>query len=581
VTRADDAERIENNRRERRETILRGATVIDGTGGPARRVDVHLGGDGRIAAVGRDDRQGGGGGDGAARLRVDGADVVDLDGLVLAPGFIDPHTHYDAQVLWDPDLSPSSWHGVTTVIMGNCGFGVAPCRPAGRDAIMRTLENVEGMPLAALEAGIAWDFETFPEYLDAVDRRPKRINCAVIAGHTPLRFFVMGDEATEREATPAELAEMRAVLSDAVAAGAVGFSTTRSTGHYGAWGRPVPSRAASLDELWTLCGVLGEHGWGTVEAAWGPDFHVEEAPRLAADIGRPVSWAAIMTQAANPSYAPDIAARVAQLGGNVHPQISCRPIVVQIALSDPFPFANVPAFSEILGLAHADRATRYGSESWRVPARSAVRELWGAMLETAVVAESEVHAELVDGPTLGAQAAARGVDPLDVMVDLALAEGLATRFRVTMINDSEDQIGALLRQPGLLLGLSDAGAHTSQLCDANYATWLLQRYVRERADITLEMAVWRLTGHVASVYGLAGRGVIAAGNVADLVAFDPTTVGTGKLERVHDFPGGADRLVAPSTGIEHIWVGGVATRRGGRDVTLDQQLPGVLIRGGR
>ncbi len=551
-----------------REAVLRGAAVVDGTGGAARRVDVHVGGDGRIAAIGPD-------------LAVGGAKTVDLDGLVLAPGFIDPHTHYDAQVLWDPDLSPSSWHGVTTVVMGNCGFGVAPCRPSGRDTIMRTLENVEGMPLAALEAGIRWDFESFPEYLDAVDRRPKRINCAVIAGHTPLRFFVMGDEATEREATPAELDEMRALLSDSVAAGAVGFSTTRSAGHYGAWGRPVPSRAASLGELWTLCGVLGEHGWGTVEAAWGPDFHVEEAPRLAADIGRPVSWAAIMTQSSKPSYAPDIAARVAELGGEVYPQISCRPIVVQIALSDPFPFANVPAFSEILGLAHDERAPRYASESWRVPARSAVRELWGAMLETAVVAESELHLELVDGPTLGTMAIAQGIDPLDVMVDLALAEGLATRFRVTMINDSEDQIAALLRQPRLLLGLSDAGAHTSQLCDANYSTWLLQRYVRERADISLELAVWRLTGHIASVYGLTGRGMIAPGNVADLVAFDPATVGTGPLQRIHDFPGGADRLVAPSTGIERVWVGGVPTRRDGRELALEGQYPGVLIRGGR
>ncbi len=551
-----------------REVVLRGASVVDGTGGPARQVDVHVGHDGRIARV-------------EPGLTVAGAQTVDLGGLVLAPGFIDPHTHYDAQVLWDPDLSPSSWHGITTVIMGNCGFGVAPCRPSGRDTIMRTLENVEGMPLAALEAGIPWDFESFPEYLDAVDRRPKRINCAVIAGHTPLRFFVMGDDATEREATVAELAEMRSLLSDSMAAGAVGFSTTRSAGHYGAWGRPVPSRAASLDELWTLCGVLGEHGWGTVEAAWGPDFHVEEAPRLAADIGRPVSWAAIMTQASKPSYAPDIAARVAELGGDVHPQISCRPIVVQIALSDPFPFANVPAFSEILALAHGERALLYASESWRAPARSSVRELWGAMLETAVVAESEVHRDLVDGPTLGELAARRGVDTLDAMVDLALAEGLATRFRVTMINDSEDQIAALLRQPRLLLGLSDAGAHTSQLCDANYSTWLLQRYVRERADISLELAVWRLTGHIATVYGLAGRGFIAPGNVADLVAFDPETVGTAPLQRVRDFPGGADRLVAPSTGIERVWVGGQPTRRDGREMALDGQYPGVLIRGGR
>jgi N-acyl-D-amino-acid deacylase len=552
------------------ELLLRGATVVDGTGGPAVRADVRVV-DGQVREVG-------------PTIPTATADtVVDLGGLVLAPGFIDPHTHYDAQVLWDPDVTPSTWHGVTTVVMGNCGFGVAPCRPEGRDVIMRTLENVEGMPLEALEAGIPWDFQTFPEYLDVLDRHSFRANVSVMCGHTPVRFYVMGDEATERIATDDEVAAMRAIVAEAARAGANGFSTTRAPNHVGAYGRPVPSRLASLDEVWALAGALGEVGHGTVAAAWGPDLWVEQFPRLAADVGRPVSWSAIMTKAADPAYAAGIVGRAeAQTGPGADatfPQIACRPMVVQITLADPFPFANVPAFAEILGQPHAGRAGLYADDGWRARARPQLRELWGAMLETTVVAESDVHPDLVDGPTLGKLAAERGIDPLDVMIDLALAEDLGTRFRVTMINDAESQIADLLNRPRFMVGLSDAGAHTSQLCDANYATYLLSRFVRELGAISLETGVWRLTGHPARAYGLAGRGVIEPGAHADLVAFDPETVGTTRAERIRDFPGGADRLVARSTGIEHVWVSGTAVRRHGTD--LDGVRPGGLLRAGR
>jgi N-acyl-D-aspartate/D-glutamate deacylase len=552
------------------EAILRGATVLDGTGAPARRADVALDGD-RIVAV-RDE------GDLAAEAR-DARTVVDLDGLVLAPGFIDPHTHYDAQVLWDPDLTPSTWHGVTTVVMGNCGFGIAPTRPEHRDTIIRVLENVEGMPLDALEAGIRWEFESFPEYLDVVDATATRANTAVLLGHTPLRFAVLGDDATEREATRAELATMRALTHEAIAAGAIGFSTSRSAGHVGAYGKPVPSRAASFDEVRTLDAVLGERGQGTFEAAYGPDLWVDEFGPLSDEIGRPVTWAAIVTQAANPNYAAGLVERTVERGGDVHPQIACRPLVVQIMLSDPFPFANVPAFAEVLRCRREDRVALCADPEWLARARTGTRELWGGVIDSVVVAETTRHHHLVDGPTMRDLADERGVDPLDVMVDLALAERLATRFRITMTNDDEAQIGKLLQDRRLLLGLSDAGAHTSQLCDANYATHLLSRFVRERGDITIEDAVWRLSGHPASVYGLMDRGTIRPGAAADLVAFDPATIGTGRIERVRDFPGGADRLVSRPTGIEHVWVNGRPVRRAGRD--LDGARPGRLLRNGR
>jgi len=545
--------------------VLRGARVVDGTGAEERRAEVVVT-DGVIEAV-------------AERADV-GADVevVDLDGLVLAPGFIDPHTHYDAQLLWDADATPSSWHGVTTVVTGNCGFGIAPTRAEHQDTVMRVLENVEGMPLEALQAGIPWSFESFPEYLDAVEALPLKLNVAALLGHTPLRYYVMGDEATEREATDAEIASMRALVDEAIVAGAIGFSTSRSMSHVGAFGHPVPSRAATLAELTALTEPLRDRRAGYVEATWGPDFHVDEAAALAKHLDRPVSWAAIVANLREPGAAVATAERVVAAGGPVFPQIACRPIVVQITLADPSPFATAAAFTEALARPREERAALYAQEDWRRRAAADLEAQWGPLLDAGQVAESTRHAHLIDGPTLGEMAAADGRTTVDVMVELALAEDLQTRFRVAVVNDDDDQIAELLQHPDLLLGLSDAGAHTSQLCDANYATWLLGHWWRERGTLSLEQAVWRLTGHPAEVVGIQGRGRIAPGCHADLVAFDPDTVGTGPARRVHDFPAGCDRLVAPSTGIVHTWVAGEAIWSDGAAVA--GAAPGRLLRGG-
>lgn len=546
------------------DVLLRGAQLIDGTGAPARRADVGVT-DGRIVAVGDLDP-------------ADASEVVDLDGLVLAPGFIDPHTHYDAQVLWDPDLTPSSWHGVTTVIVGNCGFGIAPTKPEHRPLIMRTLENVEGMPLDALEVGIPWTFESFPEYLDVLEATPTRCNIGVLAGHTPMRFYVLGEEATDRAATQDERDVMRGLLTEAVEAGAVGFSSSRTASHVGAYGKPVPSRLAELDEVRELAGVLKHQQRGTLQSTWAPDLFVEEFADIAREIDRPVSWAALMVVKEDPSYATSVAERVNKAGGSVHPQIACRPIVVQLTLADPAPLANVPAFEEALGRDLAGRKELYADPEWRSRAEVGLAERWGTKLSFATVQETVAHEALRDGPTLGEIGEETGRSALAVMCDLALSEDLATRFRLVMVNDDERQIGELLQDRRFLLGLSDAGAHTSQLCDANYCTYLLQRFVRELGVLTLEEAVWRLTGHPAEVYGLTDRGIVATGAVADLVAFDPATVGTGDLERRHDLPAGADRLVAKSFGIAHVWVAGQATRQDGVD--LEGVRPGRLLRHG-
>ncbi len=535
-------------------TLLRGGLVVDGSGAPGSEADVLIDGE-RIAAVGNTLD--------AAACR--DAAVVDCHGLVVAPGFIDVHTHYDAQVFWDPDLTPSSWHGVTTVVMGNCGFGIAPTRPQDRGTIARILENVEGMTLEALEAGIPWGFETFPEYLAAVGRLPLRLNVAAYVGHTPVRQYVMGDASTERAATEAEVEAMRRIVGEAIDAGAIGFSTSHAASHVGAYGRPIPSRLAELSEIWTLARELGRRGIGVVEATWGPDLFVDEFAALAKEIDRPVSWAAIMATRRQPDYAPEVVRRTKAAGGLVRPQIAGRSIVVQIMLTDPGPFGNVPSFVEVLALPHAQRPARYRDTAWRTRAEAEITHAWGDIVDRARVTESVRHAALVQGPTLGELAKARGTSAFALMIDLALEEDLATRFHVPMTNDNDAQIGEMLNDDHLLLGLSDAGAHTSQLCDADFATYLLQHWWRETKTISLERAVWRLTGQPAAFLGLSDRGRLAAGAIADVAVFDPQTVGTSALERIHDLPAGADRLVARSRGIEHVFVAGEAIRSGGKD----------------
>jgi N-acyl-D-amino-acid deacylase len=549
------------------DSVLRGALVVDGSGAPARKVDVHLRGD-VIAAVG-------------PVQSIDDAIDVDLDGLMLAPGFIDPHTHFDAQVFWDPDLTPSSWHGVTTVVMGNCGFGIAPTRPRDRDFMLRTLERVEGMPLAALQEGIPWRFETFPQYLDAIEAVPKRINLAALLGHTPLRLYVMGQDALSRVATADEIATMRELVGEASMAGAVGFSTSKSPTHIGADNLPVPSRAASLHEIEELADVLGEAGTGVLQATWGVGLGVEEFAALAHRTGRPVTWTAIMADQAHPGRAQQLAARSRELGGTVYPQIACRPVVIQLQLQNPTLLARMPAFRQMVTTPLGERAARYLDSQWREQAQAelAADPLWNGRMASAVVEETEVHGGLLNGPNLGEIAAREGRTPFEVMIELALAEGLRTRFRIVLTNDDEEQITDLLQDDGLLLGLSDAGAHTSQLCDAGAPTHLLGYWCRERGALSWEDAVWRLTAHPAEVFGLSGRGLLRPGYAADLVAFDPETVGCEPIERVRDFPADTDRLITRSRGIKHVWVAGHPSRAD--DKPVHGAYHGRLLRNGR
>jgi N-acyl-D-aspartate/D-glutamate deacylase len=548
--------------------VIRGGTVVDGTGAPGRVADVAVSG-GRIAEIGPG---------------LSGGRELDASGCVVAPGFIDIHTHYDAQVFWDPALTPSSWHGVTTVVAGNCGFSIAPCRPEHRGLIGRTLQHVEDMSLPTLEAGIPWDFETFPEYLDSVERRGTVLNYTAYVGHTAVRLWVMGDDGYEREATPDELARMADVVREAVAAGAAGFATTSAQTHNGDGGRPVPSRLADIAELEVLVSPLRELGRGVGAFTPGERVKHPEVYDLQKRIGRPFTWTALLTIKGSPfaKEMMDLNARERAGGADVWPQVTCRPLTFQMTMEDPFTFNLVPAFRELMDTPVEERIAKYRDAEWRRDAQDQLQNSrsfrgW----DTTTVAESRTHPEL-ENRTLADLAVEQGREPLDIVLGLSVDENLATRFRTVLANNDEEMIETLLQQPGMLIGLSDAGAHVSQLCDACLPTDLLGNWVREREVVPLEAAVRKLTGEPATVFGFTDRGELAPGKAADIAVFDPDTVAPGGLRRVRDFPADGERLVADRPeGVRHVVVNGTPIRvDGSPDPDAVATRPGRVLRGG-
>ena len=536
--------------------------MVDGTRAPRRLGDVLIDGS-RIAAVGP-----------PGSLSHADAERIDVSGMVVCPGFVDIHTHYDAQILWDPDLTPSSWHGVTTVIMGNCGFTVAPTRAEHREVVVRTLQNVEDMSIEALEAGINWNFESFSEYLEVLDRMPKRLNVAAMVGHSAIRLFVMGPDAMERAASPPERADIASQVVQALEAGAAGFATSRSAPHTGAFGRPVPSRLADVDELVAIAEAMDTVDRGTIQLAAGAGL--DEMAVMAARTERPITWSALLTGRYAPVTSAEMVDRTAALRPSVWPQISCRPLVMQFCLGSPRGIlAGVPALAELVTLTASERLGLVESRTWRQRAEEQLAPLWKTLWDGLSIEETSAHGGLVGAP-LGPLARAREVAPFDLMVDLALQDGLDTRFRVVLGNNDDDELAALLRDPRTLLGLSDAGAHAGQLCDAGYATHLLGHWSREKGVIDLETAVWRLTGQPAAVFGIADRGRLAPSWAADVVVFDAGEIGCEPSVRVADFPAGAERLVAGSRGIQHVFVNGTAIVRNTK--VVEGARPGVLLR---
>ncbi|MGW0661983.1 N-acyl-D-amino-acid deacylase family protein [Streptodolium elevatio] len=546
--------------------VITGGTVVDGTGAAPYAADVAVT-DGRISAIGQG---------------LTGRQTLDATGHIVAPGFIDIHTHYDAQVFWDPALTPSCFHGVTTVVAGNCGFSIAPTRPEHHGVIARTLENVEDMDVATLEAGIPWDFSDFPGYLDSVERRGVGLNYTAYIGHTALRLYVMGMDAYERAATAPEVAEMGEVLRTSLRAGAAGFATSFAKTHRGIDGKPVPSRLADRAEIDALLAVVREERRGVVEFTPGEQLGIDDLYEIQPDIGVPFTYTALMT---TPTGAHE---RLVQLnrdgwakGAQVWPQVSPRPLTFSFTLAEPFTLNSNPVFGELMAGGADERRAAYADPAFRERALAAW-QAEGAFLVprwgTYTVDESSAHPELLGRP-LTDIAAERGTDPFHTLLDLALDEpGLNLRMRCVLANDDVDALLGILAEENCTLGLSDAGAHVGQLCDAPQATDFLGKWVRERDLMPVERAVRKLTGVQADILGLTDRGYLRPGYWADVVVFDPATVAPGPIRRVRDFPADGERLTADQpTGIRHVLVNGHAIQIDGTR-TANAGLPGQVVR---
>ncbi len=549
-------------------------TVIDGSGAAGVRGDVGIV-DGRIVALGAAP-------DAAAQ-------TIDATGRIVCPGFIDIHTHYDAQIIWDRSLSISPWHGVTTAVVGNCGFGIAPMRPEHRNTAMRTLEKVEGMSFDALHAGLGddWPFTTFPDYLALLEEKGSAINVAALVGHTPIRLWVMGEEATEREATAAEVQAMADLVREAMAAGAIGFSSSQAATHHGDGGKPVPSRLASFAEIDALVGAMAESGRGIFQAAMGRSLTDKHFAELATRHGIAITWTALLADMVGPGSHRrylDSAAQQQAAGLNIVPQVACRPIMFDFNFNEPYPFELLGPFKAIMQATTAGKLAAYADPDFRASFKGEstvdAKNVNAGWAQRAEISRYDPDPTL-ENRSLAAVAAARGVDPIDLALDMAIETALQSRIRFGFLNHNEAGVEELITDEHTVITLSDAGAHADQLCDACYGTYLLGYWVRDKGVMTLPRAIHALTQRPAQLVGLTDRGLLALGRPADVVVFDPAAVGAGPLRRVQDLPGGGERLIADAIGIDAVIVNGVVLRRNGREQSDAHELPGKLLRGGR
>jgi len=552
--------------------LIRDARICDGTGAPSFMGDLGVEG-GVIRYVGRTSGQT------AER-------VIDADGLVLAPGFVDPHTHYDAQIAWDPLLTCSPWHGVTTVIMGNCGVGVAPVKPETREILMQDLVNVEAIPYDVMKAGIDWQWESYGQYLDAVDRRGLGINVAGLVAFTPLRHYVMGEASFERAATMDEIATMRQLLAEAMRAGAFGFTTTTSRNHVGYQGRPLACRNASRDELVGVVRGLADVERGAIEIILNSggmyavsDEDIELLRMITAASSRPVTWLALFAHPGQPDYHDQTFARLGDLVKQAIPQVTPRPIMSQGDLKNPTMFGSFVSWQRAFNRPPAEQMALYRDPAFREAFHQELESrkrthMWGQM-RVLEVGRPELAGHV--GRTLEEIAASEGKRPVDAYFDLGLADNLDTRFQSSTFNFDPAGIERLITDDRCLIGLSDGGAHVDFICDVGYATALLDLWVRKRGVLSLEKAVHKLTQVPATLFGIPDRGVLAEGKVADLVLFDPATVTARPPKYAYDLPCNGRRLVSESGGIKATFVAGVQLYDQGKHTGV---LPGRILRSG-
>ncbi len=538
--------------------VIRNGTVIDGTGMARYRADVGVVGR-TIAKVGR--------------IRESGAHEIDAEGHFVTPGFIDGHTHLDAQVCWDPMAGSDAWHGVTTVLMGNCSFSVAPCREAEKDLVFRSLERSEDVPRDALLQGVKWGWETFADYLEALEHLPKGVNFAGLVGHSALRTYVMGERAFEEAATESDLEAMCRELHSAMKAGAFGWSTSRRTAHLTSDGRPVAARQASWDELFALGDVLGEVGVGVIQGLGGSvpneDVDVVRANmfKLALESGRLLLESGIRNSDVErlPFWASST-----RNGGRIMGFVRPKRFELVIGFRVKLPFDTLESWKSVRSLPIAAQ-----QEIFRDPERraalvhDALTLPCGSMIGAEARPPDYERMYLMGGspearPTVAEIAAARGISPVDAMVDLALEsdfQQLFTQPDNDLTELSDESLLAMLRHPNTVMAGSDTGAHTTQSIDADFPTTLLGRWVRQREEFTWEEAVRMLTFDPALVWGFRGRGVLQEGNVADLVVFDPETVGPAAPYTDNGLPSGAPQLREQAVGIHSVIVGGAEILR--------------------
>lgn len=554
--------------------LIKNGTVVDGTGAPQYRADVAVA-NGKIAEIGKIT-------DGAKK-------TIDASDLIVAPGFIDPHTHYDAQICWDPLITSSSWHGVTSLVMGNCGVGIAPCKPEAREIAAWDLVNVEAIPFDVLTKGIKWEWETFPEYLNAAQKRGCGINLGFMAPLTPFRHFVMGEESMDRAATPQEIAQIKALIKEAVAAGAFGFSTTNVAQHIGYKGRPIACRNASRDELKAYANALKELGKGSIELALSNSVSlVDESEYALLDMlltesTRPVTWLALLNRDDMPDACQQtLRATEPLIKKGAVAQVTCRPLIIQIDLKSPFIFANLPCWKPAFQRPVEEQKAFYRQDSFRQGFRKEMEapKVFGGKWERCVIHEvgNPAMKSLV-GKSVAQIARERGKEAIDTFLDLAIEDDLNLLYTYELFNANEDRIPELITDSRVMVGLSDGGAHVDMLCDAGYCTYMLGTWVRERQVMTLEHAVKRLTSEPAAFYGMTQRGVIKKGLAADFAIFDLKTIGSKKRgDMVNDLPGGGKRLVMPAQGVQHTVVNGTVLYENAKHTGA---FPGQVLRSGQ
>ena len=554
--------------------IIKNANIIDGTGLPSFTGDIAVE-DGIIVHRGDDLGQ--------------AKSVIDAKGLSLVPGFIDSHTHYDAQLTWDPWANPSPKLGVTTIVIGNCGFTIAPCKAEHRELTIKNLTNVEGMSLDALRKGIVWNFETFPEYLDFLESRGVGPNVAAYVGHSSVRVYVMGKDALTRKATEFEILEMEKIVKESMISGGLGFATSTFEGHNGENGVPMPSRLADDKEMHNLIMAMSSFGRGVFMLTRGSNTSIDNIEKWMKDSNRPAIVAALLHNPLSDSSTFKILADISEAtdrGTEMWGQVSCRPLSMEFTMESPYLFEGIHAWRPAMECATLElykniiEDSNFRSHLLNEIEDDAQVRLFNGDWDKIIVREVQNKKYLpLEGRSIKDIASESNVNPLEWLLDHSLNEnGMDTLFIAMLLNSDEEAVGKLLKHPRSNITLSDAGAHLTFFNDAGYGLYMLQKWVRENEVMSIEEAIYNLTGKQADIYRIDQRGRLVPGQYADMMLINPDKVGVSQTYRVNDLPGGSSRLNIDGHGIYGVWINGQRVLED-NSIVNRESLPGKVIRG--